>query len=492
MGAYVLSQQTAAELNRLIDERRGGGTGTNGGGGARQVCYVQCKSWLTGTTPKAGTCRVAEYNAQAGQWAFFGTPGDSVLLSAADGDLEVDKLYSAIRYGSTPGGKVVFVAFPGQHEAPELGCGLEYDLDDKIAIVPEDLAGNGLAAGNDCKINVVPGCAITLEGGAKVSVDASALAGLGLEATDEQCKKLQVKQGCGITIDAQDAVTVFTPDIAGVGLQPGNTPCQLEVKPGCGITFDGAGAVTVFTPDIYGVGLQPGNTPCRLEVKAGCGIAVGALGVSVDAPAIAGPGLVPLSPCSLAVNPGCHIKVEDDKVAVDVSSLRGVGLSLSEDACPKLKITPGCHVSLEGGDKVGVVASSLAGCGLTTQAGGGPGCEKIRIDSTPVTSQEWTSVEEVTLAPSHLSCGFVLTVTYRRILMRFNSCGVPVSVDTSATSQRTTAVNLPFDRCSGLCTYCQGYNSGNGPGNNMCWNGTGWVACENAPQAIPLMEPPTL
>ena len=392
---FVLSQQTASALQELIAENPGSGAGGNGSGASRQVCYVRCESWASGT----GTCVVTEYNALTSNWTNYGSSGNTILLSAQGSDLTATKRYVAIRYGTSLG-KAVFVAFHEAPVSPEVGCGLFYDADDedKLKVQLSDIKGQGLkvfdAVGDGCKtLGIDPGCHITLEGGSKVGVTVDGMAGCGLKATPivgSACKILEV--------DA-DA-------IAGEGLS--GSGCTLDINYGCGLDLesDGAGGerIRVYSPDLAGQGLVAASGNCALNV-----------------------------------NPGCGIEIVDDLVKVKPADVAGNGLVASTTDC-KIHVNPGCGITLNGGAEVAVHADTLAGSGLVKQ-----GTCSLRIDPSGVSGPAFSAVTNVSLSISGCTVSLASTVTPFAFLV--NPGGAFVGFEAGTPSTSTQSIDLCGCEC---------------------------------------------
>jgi hypothetical protein len=369
------------------------------------------------------------------------------------------------------------------------GCGIAVDSSG-VKVNNTALAGNGLVAVSSCQLAVNTGCGIKVEDG-KVKFDNS-IVGLGLLKDANGCN-FQINPGCAITDGKVNVRVEDLPDESKGIIAVGNGTCKkLAIKQGCGITTDSNGAVTVFSPDVAGIGLQPGATPCQLAVKPGCGIAVDANGVRVNAPILAGNGLVPSGSCTLNVNPGCGIKVEDDQVKFD-NSIVGQGLRKSTTGCG-FDIDPGCGITLEGGAKIGVHTGSLIGDGLTA----GDGCKMkvkagtcitvddggVNVNTAVASSTPLITLNGLTLSASGWSVTLNITTTPVSLLR--NSCGLVVGVVTGTSTTSTSSATLNPMSCinvGDLCNYCVGYGTygggGTPGGTGYCWDAVGklWVAC---------------
>lgn len=460
---YLVSEATANKIRDLIGDTGQGVGNVSSGSAHRQVAFVRCVSWDTGT--HQGTGQVAQRDASG--WSFTGTAGDMLLL-AGNGleNLTVDKRYLALRFGRAST-QDIFVAVGTDVNLPEFGCGLVQDEDGAWTVDVENIAGDGLThhiTEDGCTIDVVAGCAITLEGGTKVSVDVEALAGCGLTVEGEgTCKQL--------AIDAEE--------VAGPGLV--SSGCVLAVDTGCGLAYDLDGAVAVYAPDIAGAGLI--GSDCVLAVNPGCGISIVADQVRVDSAALAGPGLVTSGTCGLAVNPGCGIVVSGDEVKFD-NSIVGQGLRKDANGC-NFDVNPGCHITI-GGDKIGVEVSGLAGCGLVLEEGVGPACDKLAVDVVPEPLNESTITALTDVSLSVSGCSVTLSKTFNEFVVSRNLCGVVLDVVAGTATVTTQTVTLDPLACitlGDICEFCTGYGEYGGtdpvtPG--YCYDAITktWVACE--------------
>lgn len=129
--------------------------------------------------------------------------GDGLVKGDEDCTLNVD-----------PGNGIEIV---GGKVAAKIGCGLEF-ADGEIAVNAEDLAGDGLVTGANCKIDVNAGCHLGIDDSGAVEVTPDTLAGPGLQVVAaEGCDTLGVKTACGLHIVAE-GVEVTVSDLAGHGL----------------------------------------------------------------------------------------------------------------------------------------------------------------------------------------------------------------------------------------------------------------------------------
>ena len=172
--------------------------------------------------------------------------------------------------------------------------------------------------------------------------------------------------GCGLEeVDGQ--LRVHAADLAGVGLNTGAGGCELQVNPACGIIVDGNG-VSLNAQAVAGPGLSA-QGPCSLEVAPGCGIEIinGAVSVNADDLVANSRGLKTVGTCGIEVNPGCGLKYEADQVVVDVEALAGNGLALMGGTDCALRADLGCGLmfALDGSGAIDINPFSIAGKGLT-------------------------------------------------------------------------------------------------------------------------------
>lgn len=191
---YTLSEKTAQQLRRLLNDGGGSASGATGNSNRQEGWVVITGDKDEETGYYTGT--VNYYDAIAEEWVSFA----SVLVETANEDdhLTVDHRYIGQRSGDTEDGDSVWIVSGND---PQYCCGLKIagaddPLCDEGAVYVDNtaLAGAGINAGTDnCQLFIDPGCGITLEGGKKVGVNGGALAGDGLIAT-----------GCKLNVNVDD------------------------------------------------------------------------------------------------------------------------------------------------------------------------------------------------------------------------------------------------------------------------------------------------
>ncbi len=220
---------------------------------------------------------------------------------------------------------------------PDLGCGLVL-VGNQITVNPFDLAGPGLAVGIDtCDLTVALGCGLEFDVDDNVAINVALLAGQGLDyLIGTGTCELTVSLGCGLHFDTDDAVAVFPLDLAGPGLDIGTDTCDLTVKLGCGLMFDVDNAVAVKPLDLVGPGLEVGTDTCNLQAKLGCGLHFDAQNkIAVFPLDLAGPGLdIGTDSCDLTLKLGCGLHFDGmGQVAVFPLDLAGPGLDVGTNSC---------------------------------------------------------------------------------------------------------------------------------------------------------------
>jgi hypothetical protein len=249
---YVLSQNTANELKKLIDAKPGSSTGHNNQAGQRQVGYVLITSEREGYEGQFWAT-VQAYDVVLSNWRSF---DPCLVLKANDDDIiSVGKRYQAIRFGKGyVEGEIQSIWVAG-FAFPDLACGLWFNDDDQLAIYTQDIAGQGLNYDDTyCQLYIDPGCGITLEGGKKVGVHAGALAGEGLIA----------RTGCELDVAYGDCLTIED-DLLNVDLTESYGPSFSAITSvslsgsGCGITLNWT--VTPFNFKVNPCGLFLGFEP---------------------------------------------------------------------------------------------------------------------------------------------------------------------------------------------------------------------------------------
>lgn len=207
--------------------------------------------------------------------------------------------------------------------------------------------------------------------------------------------------GCHIRTEDVNTYGVNIAGMAGAGLGYTTAGCgSLFVNVGCGIAYDVLGKIAFNPTAVAGNGLKTGTT-CQIEVKPDCGITVSAAGVKFD------------------------------------NQIIGQGLRKNADGCG-FDIDPGCHITLDGGSKIGVYVPSLVGCGLVVQGGE---CDSLAIDKVVAGAYSFSSVTGVSISIS--GCTVKVTQTTTPFELLHNLCGVVIGFNAGTPTDTSSTVALP-------------------------------------------------
>lgn len=280
-----------------------------------------------------------------------------------------------------------------------IGCGLLAEEDGcRIAVDPEQIAGNGLRARSpeenciiDLDLEFIAGCGILInEVTGEIHFDAHDVVDDGLEVVEE-CK-IKVKGGCGIDVTGE-GVSVKAEDIAGDGLETFSA-CNIRVKAGCGISVDSEEGVSVFAGELAGEGLTVGED-CYIDVDVGCGLKIEDNKVMVDSLELVGTGLQQEGDCTIGVAAGCGITTDNGLVELDADLVAGDGLEV-QGGCT-IGVKAGCGILINDDGAIQVAPEEIIGEGLLVDVGSNDGGCSIKIDC------DWIK-ENCSITDSVFSC----------------------------------------------------------------------------------------
>ena len=144
----------------------------------------------------------------------------------------------------------------------DTGCGLEI-ADAKVAVKAVDLAGDGLATGTGCTLNVDPGCGLRIDGDGKVALDLEAIAVDGLVGDNTNCT-LGVNLECGLQYVGTSGIGVDAAALAGTGLVAGPSTCTLNIDT---TESDGPAFSCITAISMFGCGIEYTVTPFTIKVN---------------------------------------------------------------------------------------------------------------------------------------------------------------------------------------------------------------------------------